>query len=258
MFKRIGLSLVAVSLVTQTAMAQTPPPRNVSIELSLLVDVSGSVNTTEYNLQKTGYVNVFNNVGFWNAFQASGRTLAVQYAEWSSPNQQSGTAWTQIGNATEAGLFANAIGMFSRAGTGSTAVGAALNYGVNQLNTNNFAGERRIIDISGDGCNNNGVTAISGRNNAVLNNIIVNGITIGTENGDCGGLSLSAWYAANVVTSTGFLETADSFDDFNTAIERKIGRELGVNVVPEPGTFGILAAGLLALGVVAIRRRKQA
>jgi len=257
MFKRIGLSLVAVSLVTQTAIAQAPLPR-VSIELSLLVDVSGSVNTTEYNLQKTGYVNVFNNVGFWNAFQSSGRTLAVQYAEWSSPGLQSGTAWTQIGNATEAGLFASAINMFNRASSGSTAVGAALNYGVTQLNTNNFDGDRRIIDISGDGCNNSGVSAISGRDNAVLNNIIVNGITIGTEMSDCVGLSLRDWYAANVVTSTGFLETADSFDDFNTAIERKIGRELGVNVVPEPGTFGILAAGLLALGVVAIRRRKQA
>ena len=35
----------------------------VSVELALLVDVSGSVSTSEFNLQRTGYVNAFLDAG---------------------------------------------------------------------------------------------------------------------------------------------------------------------------------------------------
>ena len=56
----------------------------VGLELMLLVDVSGSVNATEYNLQKQGYVDAFNNATVQNAITNSqGGGIAVTYIEWS-------------------------------------------------------------------------------------------------------------------------------------------------------------------------------
>lgn len=252
MLKRLGISLLAVALAAQTASAQ---PTKVDIELSLLVDVSGSVSSAEYGLQKTGYVNVFNNTTFWNAFQSSGRTIAVQYAEWSSNGQQSGTSWTLISNSAQAASFASVISAWSRAFNNQTGVASALNYGVAQINGNNFDGTRKIIDISSDGCENEGGNVTGARANAVSNNITINAITIGAENSGCSG-SLANWYQTNVVTAGGFLETADNFADFNDAIQRKVGRE--VNSVPEPSSFALVGAGVFGLVGLARRRRNAA
>jgi hypothetical protein len=55
----------------------------------VLVDVSGSVDANEYNLQKTCYVNAFNSATVQNAILGSeGGAIAVTYIEWSGPTQQ--------------------------------------------------------------------------------------------------------------------------------------------------------------------------
>ena len=252
MLKHAGISLLAVALAAQTASAQL---QKVDIELSLLVDVSGSVSETEYGLQKTGYINVFNNATFWTAFQSSGRTLAVQYAEWSGATQQLGTGWYLITNSSQAATFATVINVWNRAFNGNTGVAAALNYGVTSITGNSFDGTRKIIDISSDGCDNERGNVTGARANAVNNGITINAITIGTSPFDCSG-TLANWYQSNVVTTNGFLEIADDFADFNTAIQRKIGRE--VSVVPEPSSFALLGAGVLALLAIARGRRDAA
>ena len=86
--------------------------------------------------------------------------------------------------------------------------------------------------------------------------ITINAITIGTENSQCDGQSLSDWYGDNAVTDDGFLETAANFADFEEAIARKIGREIDPDPVPEPASVLLIAAGMLGLGIVARRRRQ--
>jgi hypothetical protein len=92
------------------------------LELLLLVDVSGSVDNTEYNLQKQGYVQAFQSAAVQNAILGSvGNSIAVAYVEWSGNNEQSyRVGWTLIDSIATANAFATAIASSTRAFSGST------------------------------------------------------------------------------------------------------------------------------------------
>ncbi len=67
-----------------SAPAQAAP---VALELALLVDVSGSVDATEYNLQKQGYINAFNDAVIQANITSLTGGIAVTYIEWSGSTQ---------------------------------------------------------------------------------------------------------------------------------------------------------------------------
>ena len=91
----------------------------VSVELALLVDVSGSVNGTEYNLQKTGYINAFNDPTLQAAIASLTGGIAVTYIEWSGASEQAQlVGWTHIFDSTSAANFATAVQGTSRAYNG--------------------------------------------------------------------------------------------------------------------------------------------
>jgi len=240
--KSLGISL-AVLLMTGFFVGQamaTP----VALELMLVVDVSGSVDAGEYALQKTGYVNAFNNPTIQAAiasFAGSGG-IAVSYVEWSGAAEQSlQVGWTQITNAAQAAAFATAIGATSRAFGGQTAPGSAIAYGTPLFAGNGFEGVRNVIDVSGDGAENNGANTFNAATAAFGSGITVNGLAILGEAG------LAAWYQANIVTpGGGTLYSAASFADFETAVSAKIGNEIN-NTIPEPGTMMLLGSGLVGL-----------
>ncbi|MEO7414108.1 MAG: DUF1194 domain-containing protein [Opitutaceae bacterium] len=253
-FNLAAASLVLAAFFAPAASAQV----TVDLKLALLVDVSGSVNDTEYGLQKNGYVQAFQSAAIQNAIDAGalGR-IAVTYIEWSGSLQQSQLVnWTLIDTAAQANAFAASISGTARAFTGgNTAPGSALNFATPLFASSNslFTSDRWVIDVSGDGAENAGANTFAARAAALAAGVdTINGVVILGEAG------LAAFYTNNIVGGTnGFLETATTFQDFGEAIDRKLIREIRQTPVPEPSTYGLIGAAVL-MGVVVLRRRNKA
>jgi hypothetical protein len=223
----------------------------VHLELLLLVDSSGSVDDADYLLQKNGYVNAFNSPLIQAAIAAAPGGVAVAYAEWSAPTQQSLLVpWTHLTDAASASAFATAISGSSRAFSSFTAPGSAINWGVGLFGPNGFDGSFRTIDVSGDGAQNEGDDTFAAATAAFADGITVNGLAILGEDG------LQMWYQDNIATpGGGQLWIASDFGDFEDAVIAKIGQEIvdPGPVIPEPSTIFLMSGGLISL--VILRRR---
>jgi hypothetical protein len=246
---RCALLVAPAALALAAASASAT---HVNIELSLLVDVSGSVDATEYALQRTGYANAFINLNF-NSVIGAGNSVAVNMIEWDgNANQQQVVAWTLIDSQAAAVAFGNAIAAHSRAFPGgNTAVGQAITFGRNSIFNNNFDSDRQVIDVSGDGADNVNFDPYTAqqRDAALAAGIDqINGLVILGEGG------LEAWYNANVKGgANAFVQAASGFDTFGDAIDAKLHLELGGGV-PLPSAAGL---GFLGLGVLGVQRRRR-
>lgn len=263
---RVVSTLTAV-VVLSLGFAVPSKAAVVGLEMLLLVDVSGSIDPTEYALQKEGYVAAFRDLEIQSRIANTPGGVAVAYSEWSSYDQQSLLVpWTLLTDPASAAAFADSIEATTRAFVFSaTATGDALLWGTSLLaEDNGFEGERLVIDISGDGEQSHARPPANRFDPAYTLNasiaahaagITVNGLAIGLGAGD-----LPGWYEAYIVgPGGGTLYTASDFLDFQDAIGIKIGTEIGTpgdgaQPVPEPATLVLLGGGLLGVALSRSRR----
>lgn len=243
------------------ASAQTAPTA-VDVELQLLVDVSGSVDSNEFALQREGYVQAFQSQAIKDAITAPTDTngnsregqIAAQLIYWSGSTQQNvAVNWTLIDSDTAADNFATAISNASRPFSGQTAPGSAIAFGDPLFDNNGFNGDSLVMDVSGDGTRNSGTDTSTERDNALAGGIDrINGLAIG------GNQSVETFYQNEVVGGTdSFFVAANSFTDFQDAIDDKIVAEVSGRTpgeVPLPSTVLLLGASLMGLGFFSRRK----
>ncbi len=215
-------------------------PIEVDLELVLLVDVSSSVDSVESRLQRKGYVDAMTDPGVLAAIKKTrlGR-IAVTYVEWSSSNKQAVVApWFTIEDFASAFAFATMIEAAPRSFGHFTAIGSALSFALPLFEQNNIRGERRAIDISADGPNNDGPSPAIIRDLAVAQGITINGLPIVNDRLQSSGmkqmLNYDHYFADCIIGgSSAFMVIADDYQDFARAIKKKLIFEVAGQVPPE-------------------------
>ncbi|MCI4663217.1 MAG: DUF1194 domain-containing protein [Neomegalonema sp.] len=231
----VALAALAL-LLAPAARAQT----RVDIELVLLSDASGSIDTGEIRLQRQGYAKAFRDPKVVAAMTAGYyRKIAVAYVEWADAHSQDVVVdWMVIDGPKSAAAFADKLMAAPRRAYGYNAIGAALLKAVAMIKGNRFAGERRVIDFSGDSVNNwEGPSIATGRAAALKAGVTINGLAVLCRicSGRPGGYDLEEAYKTQIIGGPGaFVITADSLATFAEAVKRKLLRELLSEAGPTP------------------------
>ncbi len=219
----IGVFSLLFILGGGPVLAQTYEP--VDVELILMADGSGSVDDDEFSLQRIGYARALRDPRVLGAIQggALGK-IAISYVEWSGPGLHVPIVqWTVIQSKEDILRVVKILETHPRElYGGGTAIGDAIQHGMMSIQDNAFEGRRKIIDISGDGPDRNGMPAYMGRDMAVKAGMIVNGLPILQ-----GYLDLLEFFRENVIGGPGaFAIPARNFQDIETASRIKLIREI--------------------------------
>jgi hypothetical protein len=214
----------------------------VDLALVLACDVSGSVNSDEFRLQREGYAAALQSPRVLQAVGAGLRgAIAITFVEWSSSTQQRVVvSWTVLRKDGEgASIVANRLRTAPRSFFNSTAIGDAIDFSVRRIAEYGAETERRAIDVSGDGTSNDGQEVPQARDDAVAAGITINGLVILNPKKDehtnpSGGLP--EYYQENVIGGPGaFLVVVEDFTSLADAVEKKLLHE-----VASSGPIGVI------------------
>jgi hypothetical protein len=200
-------------------------PAEVDVALVLAMDGSGSVDDERWRLQLRGYGEAFLSPAFVEAVKAGrlGR-IAVTFVEWSGQNRhRQSIGWTVIDDAASARGFALAMtAPRPRDMPDWTSISGAIDFAVRLLRDSGKRAGRRVIDVSGDGSNNDGRPVAAARDEAAALGITINGLPIlGVEP------ALDAYYRANVIGGPGaFLVPVRDDESFSRAVLKKLVTEV--------------------------------
>lgn len=204
----------------------------VDLELILAVDVSRSIDADEARLQREGYVQALTDPRVIQAIQSGvhGR-IALCYVEWAGIGLQFTLIdWTLIKDHASANAFASKLSEMPIQSHSRTSISGAIDYSVKLFGRNGYEGERLVIDVSGDGRNNDGRPAHLARNEAVAKGIVINGLPIVNDRPTFGfppDANLDVYYETDVIGGPGaFMVVARSFEQFGEAILSKLIREI--------------------------------
>lgn len=211
---------------------ETGRSADVDVALVLAVDISNSMDPDEQALQRDGYVEAFRSPLLHEAIGSGplGR-IAVIYVEWAaSHNQQVVVPWTEMEGAEDAISFAELLARAPIRRAPRTSISGAIDFGVRLLQERPGDAARRVIDISGDGANNQGRKVTDARDEAVAKGIIINGLPLLLKRRTASAYdveNLDEHYRDCVIGGLGsFMMPVRDRSEFALAIKTKIIREI--------------------------------
>ncbi|MSP94615.1 MAG: DUF1194 domain-containing protein [Alphaproteobacteria bacterium] len=207
---------------------------NVDVKLVIATDVSRSINDEEALVQRQGTAEAFLNEEVVKAIQsgALGR-IAVSMLDFSSPEYGRVVLdWHIINNKATAAAFAEKIRNSARTPGRRTSISSALELGtlLIQGSDADIRATRKVIDVSGDGPNNDGNSMQEAHDKTIAAGIIVNGLPVMDDNANGYYPELDKYYAGCVVGGRGaFVVVVRSFRDFGAAMRHKLILEVSQN-----------------------------
>jgi hypothetical protein len=235
-----ALVIAALSVLGTVARAQ----EQVDLLLVLASDVSRSVDTRKFQLQREGYAAALSNRRVVEAIQSGPHgKIAICFVEWSGATSVKLVIdWTIVGDAASARKIGDQMLELPRSFADRTSISAGLEFAFAQLERSPFKAARRTIDVSGDGTNNSGRDIASVRDEVTAKGVTVNGLVILSDSplpwnpehtNPPGGLG--EYYRRNVIGGPGaFVMVAENHDSFGQAIVKKMIAEIAWNAPAHP------------------------
>jgi len=224
----------ASALALPPFTANAGEQEKVGMQLILAADVSGSVNSTRYKTQQDGYLEALGDPRVLNVIrELEPPVLAVTFIAWAR-DQEVMVPWTRVEGAKSMDLFRSRLKDAQRPQIGiNTLISRALLF-CNGLFDREFTGGRKVIDVSGDGDDNQGIAGLRVvRDTLVAKGVVINGLPIIVKPPEYifppqPPEGLDVYYRNYVVGGEGHV-TIESigFDNFKQAILQKLLLEIG-------------------------------
>ncbi|KXF77101.1 hypothetical protein ATN84_12870 [Paramesorhizobium deserti] len=248
------------------ARAQNKPVADglpVDVELVLAVDASRSMEPFEQKIQRDGYVAAFRHPQVIKAILEGlhGR-VAITYIEWAGFGfQRVIVPWTLVDSRQAAERLAAELDRPVPPPQSRTSISAAIDFSAGLFDGSGFKGQRRIIDISGDGPNNHGRPVIDARAAALDKGITINGLPLMTRGSLYSGWDvkdLDQYYGNCVIGGPGaFLIPVTSWEQFPVAVRRKLMLELAGNPARATNAMRAEAGGANGPPVLMVQAKKS-
>ncbi len=214
--------LLPLVLLAGPAEAKDVP---VAVELVLALDASASVDRREFELQVEGLALAFRDPDVQRAVEdlrPLGAAIAV--VQWGAPGEtRLVLPFTHLESGRDAKAFGFRMGLIHRwMWASATSIATGIGDSASLIEANAFDGQRKVIDVSGDGEDNGGVDLEAARQAAHARGIVINGLPIMADVPD-----LDSYYRSRVIIGTDcFTEPARDFEDYVRAIRIKLLKEL--------------------------------
>lgn len=205
--------------------------------LVMALDVSGSVNSTEYRLQLEGLAQALTDPEIVALILADpNQPIKLSAFEWSARDHQRLIFnWQAIHTADQLAQIAALLRAHQKnRATLKTAIGSALEFAATHLKSAKDCWQA-TIDVSGDGKNNDGPVPRASLGGRGFGDIVVNALVIvdpsdtreNQANTAFKSAQLEAYYHQEVIHGPGaFTEIAYGYGDYAEAMKRKLLREL--------------------------------
>jgi Protein of unknown function (DUF1194) len=231
MWRTLAFVLLCAAVAPMQAAARGGATE-VDVELVLAVDISYSMDMEEQKLQRDGYIKALTSPEVLKAIRGGmvGK-IAITYFEWAgATTQRIVVPWQIIDGPETADAFVSKLAAAPISRWYRTSISGAILYGMDLYENNGYDAPRRVMDISGDGANNNGSPVVEARERALKAGIVINGLPIMIYNGRRSVFDmddLDDYYSDCVIGGPGsFMIAIKERDQFVEATRTKILREV--------------------------------
>jgi len=233
MLRRTLLTTVPAVVAATLPVMPSSAAADVDLLLVLAIDASGSLSDARITLQREGHARAIASPALINAILAGplGR-VGLTVVEWSNQDRQIQTVpWTVIADAACAQHFADALMRAPRPVPGFTSISGAIDGAARLIARAPHESTRRVIDISGNGINNDGRDVVRARDDAVASGITINGLPILDADP-----RLDEYFAQEVIGGPrAFTVIARDIGSFSEAVLRKLVTEIAAGPVSPRG-----------------------